>query len=117
MTEVIVNFAIRVSNFNFMSFISVASLLKNRIGGGHLSEKVTAALVCEEFDKLIFEIWGEIIKTSARAMYLKERVLTVACLSSVVAQEVKMKEQELLEKLNAKFPGKEKIVERIRILL
>jgi len=100
-----------------MSFISIASLLKNRIGGGALSEKVTAALVCEEFDKLIFEIWGEIIKTSARAMYLREKVLTVACLSPVVSQEIKMKEQELLQKLNEKFSATEKIVERIRILI
>jgi len=33
----------------------------------------------------------------ARGMYLKDRVLTVACLSSVVAGEIKMREGELVD--------------------
>jgi hypothetical protein len=100
-----------------MSFIGLGDLLKNRIGKGHFSEKVTAALVCEEFDKIMFQIWGENIRDNAKAMYLKDKVLTVACLSPVVAQEVRLNEGQLLEKTNKKFSEQEKIVEKLRILI
>ncbi|NMC51186.1 DUF721 domain-containing protein [Candidatus Kuenenbacteria bacterium] len=100
-----------------MSFAAIGELLKNRVGKGHFNEKVVAALVCEEFDKIIFGIWGEKIKESAKALYLKNNILTVACLSPVVAQEIRIKEYEILEELNKKFAPEDRIVEKLRILI
>ncbi|HRY63486.1 MAG TPA: DciA family protein [Patescibacteria group bacterium] len=100
-----------------MSFAAIGDLLKARIGKGHFSEKVTAALVCEEFDKIMLEVFGEIIQTNAKTMYLKDKVLTVACLSPVVAQEIRIKENQLLEKINSRFSPGDKIVGRVRILI
>jgi len=100
-----------------MSFTTIGNLLNSRIGTGVFSEKVTAALVCEEFDKLLLGEWGEKIRVNAKALYLKDKVLTVACLSPVAAQEIKIKEVELLERINLRFPGQEKTIERLRMLI
>ncbi len=100
-----------------MSFSALGDLLKQRIGQGHFSEKVTAALVCEEFDKILREVFGAELENNAKTMYLKDKILTVACLSPVVAQEIRIKEIQLLEKINDKFSGSNKTVERIRLLM
>ncbi len=100
-----------------MSFAAIGDLLRNRVGKGTFSEKVTAALVCEEFDKILLEVFGMVIENNAKTMYLKDRILTVACLSPVVAQEIRIKESQLLEKINGKFPSPERVVERIRLLM
>jgi hypothetical protein len=100
-----------------MSFVGIGDLLKNRIGKGHFSEKITAALVCEEFDKIMLETFGEVIVNNAKTMYLKDKILTVACLSPVVAQEVTIKEKQLVEKINSRFSQGDRIVERLRMLL
>ena len=97
-----------------MSFIQISKVLNKRFQGTNLSKQVSATLVCEEFDKIILEIWGDKINHQAQAMYLKDRILTIASLSSVVAQEIKLRERKLLELLAGKFgPG---AVEGIRIL-
>ncbi len=100
-----------------MSFAAIGDLLKNRIGKGHFSEKITAALVCEEFDKILLETFGEVIVNNAKTMYLKDKILTVACLAPVVAQEITIKERQLVEKINSRFTQTEKIVERLRMLI
>lgn len=98
----------------FMAFTPISKLISKKFGWSPLAKNVTAALVCDEFNQLILNKWGEKIKDTARAMYLKDRILTVACLSPVVAQEIKMRESELLDKLNDKFGSG--VVERLRLL-
>ena len=98
-----------------MSFTGIGSIFNKKYGQSGLARNVTAALVCEEFDKIMLDIWGEKIKDAAKTIYLKDKVLTVACLSSVVAGELKMRERELVEKVNAKFDGG--IVEMLRFLM
>lgn len=97
-----------------MSFTKLGNLMNSKFNQSPLKKKITAALVCEEFDKIMFAVWGEKIKKSAQTMYLKDKVLSVAVLSSVVAQELKLRETELIEKINSKFG--ERVVERLRFL-
>ena len=97
-----------------MSFTSITNILSKNINQkSGLKKQIIAALVCDEFDKIIIEIWGEKIRDQVRAIYYKNNILTIASLSSVVAQEIKLNEQNILEKLNKKF---DKIVEQIRYL-
>lgn len=95
-------------------FIEIGEVISKKFGKSGLAKSVTAALVCDEFNKIILEIWGDKMENMAQAMYLKDKVLSVACLSSVVAQEIKMKEEELLGKLNNKFGSG--VVEGLRLL-
>lgn len=98
-----------------MSIIHIQDILnKNFKQKSGLAKQITAALVCDEFDKIILEKWGDKVENKAKALYFKDKVLTIACLSSVMAQEIKLHEIEILEQLNAKFEG---VVERVRYLV
>lgn len=98
-----------------MSFTHISAIInKNFKQKNQLSQQVTAALVCDEFDKIIKDRWGKKIKHKAKAMYFKDSVLTIASLSSVMAQEIKLHEKEILEQINNKFNN---AVERIRYLV
>lgn len=97
-----------------MSFTSLNQLLVSRFGQTPLAKQVSAALICDEFNSLILNIWGDKIKNQAQAVYFKNNILTVAVLSSVVAQELKLQEAKLIRELNAKFgPG---TIQNLRIL-
>lgn len=99
-----------------MSFSPIASILNKSLKQkSGLAVQITAALVCEEFEKIVLEKWREQVRNKAKALYLKDRVLAVACLSSVLAQEIKLQEREITRTLNEKF-GKD-TVERIRYVM
>ena len=99
----------------FMAFSSISNVLSNTIKNQKgLAGQVTAALVCEEFDKIVRQKWGEIGAARVKALYLKDNVLTIASLSSVMAQEIKLNEREILSALNDKFKG---AVGRIRYVI
>jgi len=97
-----------------MGFTAINHVLSKKFGNSSLAQKVTATLICEEFDKLMVDIWGEKIKNQAQTMYLKDEILTIACLSPVISQELKLKEKELIDKINKKFENI--IVDKLRLL-
>jgi len=86
----------------------LGNLLSNTINKAGIGEQVKAAVVCDQFDLIINEILGDKIKDKAKAMYVKNKTLTVAVMSSAVGQEVKLHEHEILEKLVQKV-GKNKV--------
>ena len=84
---------------------------KNQSG---LAKSIQASLVCEEFDKILENKWGRVVKGKAKAMYYKDKILTIASLSSVMAQEIKLHERDILEELNSNFNN---AVESLRYLV
>lgn len=62
------------------------------------------ALVCEEFDRIARHILGE-AASKCRAVYIKDRSLWIAVLSSSVSSELKMYEQDILRALKERFGG------------
>ena len=66
---------------------------------------VRAAAVIEHADRALEELFGKEIKKFAAAGYYSNGVLTIACLSSVTAQEIRMNEAAFLEKLNSLTGG------------
>lgn len=97
-----------------MSFTAVSEIINKKFGRSNFSKNVTAALVCEGFDKILIEMWSEKMENLAKAMYLKEKVLFVACLAPTVAQEIKMREREIIRRMEIKF-GVE-VVRGIRLI-
>jgi hypothetical protein len=98
-----------------MSFSSISSVLNNTVKQQKgLSSQVTAALACEEFDKIVKQKWGEVGAAKVKALYLKDNILTIASLSSIMAQEIKLNEREILLELKIKFGAS---VERIRYVI
>jgi len=96
-----------------MSLISLGNLIKKTTGKSVLARQVDVAMVLEKFGHLVKEIWGEEMTERIQGISINNGVLNIACLSSSAAQEVKLREQEILDKINE---GKERpIVERVRI--
>jgi len=93
----------------------IGSLLDKTINKAGISEQVSAAVVCDQFNRIVQEVIGDKIKSKVKAMYVKNKTLTIAVLSSVVGQEIKLHEQEILEQLSKKV-GEQK-VERLRFLV
>lgn len=77
-------------------------------------KKAEASLVVELANAVLAHLFGVEIKRFARAVYIKNGALTIACLSSTVAQEIKLNEKHFIESINAKT--KKKIVSGLRYL-
>ena len=98
-----------------MSYSAIGNILeKNFKSKSGLKKQVSAALICDEFNELINKKWGSLAKDKAKALSYQNKTLTIASLSSALAQEIKLHEQEILEKLEKKFPNS---IENIRYIV
>jgi len=95
--------------------IPIKNLLAESVQRTGAAREINAAVICNEFDKIMLEIFGDKAKNKVKAQYIKNGTLTVAVLSSVWGQEIKLHEQEILEKLQKKV-GINKVV-RLRFLV
>jgi len=86
----------------------LGDLIPKSLKKAGIEKSVSDAMVCEEFDKLAKHILGEQAK-KCRAVYVKDRVLWIAVLSSSVSNELKMYEQDILRALSDKF-GKTRVL-------
>lgn len=68
-----------------------------------LAKQVETALIIEEFNKLLTEVFGPDIVKRVKPIFIKDKNLLIACLSSVVAQEITFKKAELIKKINSLF--------------
>lgn len=80
-----------------------------------LMKGVISSLVIEYFHELMKEKWGDKIEEQARALHVKNNILTVACISSVIASEIRLNETDFINRINQKF-GIE-IVKKIKYML
>lgn len=98
-----------------MGFSSIGSILPDHIKKSKAGEQLEATVVLELFLKKAKELWGEQIDAQMKPLYVKNNTMTVAITSSPLAQEMKLKEQEILDFLNSQKTGV--AVERLRYLL
>ena len=94
---------------------SIGNLLGESIRNAGISEQVGAAVICDEFNRIILETLGEQVKDKIRALYVKNKTMTIAVMSSSLGQEIKLHEHEILEKLNQKTGTNR--VDRLRFLV
>jgi predicted nucleic acid-binding Zn ribbon protein len=59
-------------------------------------------------------LFGEEQAKHAKPLFLKNRTLTITCSTSSIAQEIRLNQQTLVDKINDKLGKKE--VDRIRYL-
>ncbi|NQU78124.1 DUF721 domain-containing protein [Candidatus Falkowbacteria bacterium] len=98
-----------------MAFQKIGAILPKNIKRTGISRQVQASMVCGAVDKEMVRIFGEELGNQVKALYLKNNVLTLAVLSSVLAQEIRFREPEILAFLNNKFG--EGAVEKVRYLM
>lgn len=95
-----------------MSFSTIKKLIDDSVKRSGIKDTVDASLVLEAAQKIFEEMFGADIAKTMKPLYVKRGVLTVSCISSVAAQELKMREREIVKKLNARGGGEH--VERLR---
>lgn len=66
-------------------------------------------------EKVFVELLGEPDGKKVLPQFLKNRTLTVSCLSSTAAEAIRTRQQEIVDAINARIDKKE--VDRIRYLL
>ena len=80
---------------------SLKSLIPQRLNLYGIKETVNSSMIVEKFNELMLGEFGEeLIKNKANAIYVKQKAVYVVVLSSVLAQELKFKEKQLIEILN-----------------
>ena len=89
-----------------MTLQSLNSLLKNRSSTSPLFRGIEAAAVVASANQILIEVVGKVIQDAAQAVSFRNQHLTIACLSSVVAQEVRLYEDVIIEKINGLFGKK-----------
>ena len=84
---------------------SLGSLIPKSIQKAGIEKSVSDAMVCEEFSKIAGHILGK-ASNKCRAVYVKDRVLWIAVLSSSVSNELKIYEQDILRSFTDTFGPK-----------
>ena len=95
---------------------SISSILSSKFSKGSLGRQVKASLMVEFANEKLKEFWGKAGAGQAKAISIKNFILTISCQNSIIAQEVNFKKTKLVDLINEKFGStcvkKVKIVQR-----
>jgi predicted nucleic acid-binding Zn ribbon protein len=98
-----------------MSFTPLGdSLLSKFSTNSTLKRQVETSEVVDLAKEVITELLGADIASHIRPLFLKNRTLTVSCGSGAVAQEIRLRQLEIVAKINEKIGRTE--VDRVRYL-
>lgn len=98
-----------------MPFSSLGDTLSDRFTQkGPLKKQLDDSQVVEEAKLVLLDLFGEEMSKQANPLFLKNRTLTISCASSAMAQEIRLNQVQIVEKLNEKLGRIE--VDRIRYL-
>lgn len=95
---------------------SLGSIIQNNSFSVNMLRGVKAAQIVEGSEKVLAEFFENKFLNYASVAYYSNGVLCIACLSSAIAQEIKLCEKKLLLALAERVPGGLNI-KRIRYLL
>ena len=84
---------------------SISDLIPKSIQKAGIEKSVSDAMVCEEFKKIAQHILGK-QSSKCHAVYIKDRVIWIAVLSSSVSNELKIYEQDILRSFADTFGPK-----------
>lgn len=98
-----------------MSFTPLGDTLQNRMqDNAPLKKQIETAEVIEVATNIISDLFGAGKVASAKPLFLKNRTITISCTSSAIAQEIRLHQAEIVEKINEALGRSE--VDRIRYL-
>lgn len=88
--------------------------LKHRMGTtSPLRNQIESAQIIQKAEEALLEIFGEEMK-QVKVLFVKNGTLTITCHSSVVAQEIRLNQAKIIQKINSFFARP--VLERIRYL-
>jgi hypothetical protein len=91
--------------------IHIKQLLGKSLKQAGIKHRVDTALVLEKAQRVLVEVVGEGVAKKVKPLYVRHKTMNLACLSSVVAQEIKLHENQIIEKINQGFDRE--LVERL----
>ncbi len=101
--------------YTYMSFTPIGDALQSNLGNKPATKRqVEAAAVLDAATATLSELLGAELAPHAKPLFLKNRTITITCASSAVAQEIRLRQGEIVDKINEKMGGKE--IDRIRYL-
>jgi|GEM_PF-5903039 hypothetical protein len=93
---------------------SFGDILSKNSFNSPVMKTVQATVVVEVGNEALVHFFGKPILEYAQIGYIKNNTLAIACLSSMAAQEIRMKEKEILAFIKAKVPAVK--IDKIRYL-
>lgn len=98
-----------------MSFTPIGDALLSKLSHNTtLKRQVETSGVVEVAKEVIDALFGKEVGALVKPLFLKNRTLTVSCGSSTVAQEIRLRQLEIVGKINEKIGKIE--VDRVRYL-
>ena len=94
---------------------SLGDILKKQMKQSSVGQRITATLVVEKANQVVKDMFGPGVIKYVQAVYFKEKVIALTCLSSVMAQEIKLNEKRIIAEINEKLEAL--VVEKIRYLI
>ncbi len=99
-----------------MGFTPLGDALHDKIGkNSPLKKQLESAEIIEVATEVLEEMFGSDLAIYAKPLFLKNRTLTISCTSSSMAQEIRLNQSAIVQKVNDKLGKNE--VDRIRYLL
>ncbi|MFH1233785.1 MAG: DUF721 domain-containing protein [Patescibacteria group bacterium] len=96
------------------NFTPIGALIDKALDRTGVRRRVEITGVLDKFNELCYEKLGDQSKGKVKAIYIKNKILTVACLNSVFAQEIQFNVHVFIKEINKEFGD---VVERVRFLL
>lgn len=99
-----------------MGFTPLGDALKGKMSTTHkaIDKQLEVTAIVEAAEAVFRDVFPEDLAAHAKPLFLKNRTLTVTCTSSALAQEIRLRQSEIVEKINKKLGKSE--VDRIRYL-
>ncbi len=98
-----------------MAFIPIGNAINDKMNNKNsLKKQVEASQAVEISQEVIGDMFDKDLAKHAKPLFLKNRTLTISCSSSAMAQEIRLNQAEIVDKINEKIGKKE--VDRIRYL-
>lgn len=98
-----------------MGFTPLGDALQQKVATqGPLKRQIEVSLVIQYAEEVFVDQFGHALAHQAKPLFLKNRTLTVTCANATIAQEIRLHQTEIVDKINLKLGKKE--VDRIRYL-
>lgn len=95
-------------------FTPIGALIDRALDRTGVRRQVETTVILDKFNELCYKKIGDQCKNKVKAIYIKNKILTVACLNSVLAQEIQFNVHIFIKEINDEFGD---VVERVRFLL
>jgi len=92
-----------------MSFTPVGKIIPHNIKKSGFGRQIEAAMILKEFEQILCSIFGDAVKFKIKVVSFKDGTVKLSSLSSILAQEIQLREKKILARLNQKF-GQETVL-------